>query len=211
MSQTGQEFRDYVVEAFKRTDKDDEIYNATYDAIQFIAQKYPSEDYKQASYSFDITSSTSSRSMPDNCLYLNSEVVATENGSEWQLKQITRDKFQQLYGGTDSDDNGSPVHYCIYGGTMYFGPIPDDNTYTMYFDYQLNPSTAISSSTAVVPFSQINRNMLRQYVLYFLYLDLDEPEIAKQKLSTAEGLLNQIIDNEDKLTDGTKNISYTDI
>ena len=75
----------------------------------------------------------------------------------------------------------------------------------------MNYNTEVTAITTVVPFTQINRNMLRQFVLYFLYLDLDEPEMASEKLQIATALLDQITENEDKLVEGVTTINYRDI
>jgi len=208
---TGADWLTYVKDAFKRTDKDDEIYASTYDAIQFLVQKYPFEDYKVANYEFSLTGPTSSVAIPTNMLYDNGRITCQESSDTWPLEKINRDRFTAVYGQDNADDDGVPKAYNIYGGTIYIGPVLDSQTYTFQLDYSLNYNTEVTAITTVVPFTQINRNMLRQFVLYFLYLDLDEPEMASEKLQIATALLDQITENEDKLVEGVTTINYRDI
>jgi len=45
---TGQEFRDYIVRTFKRTDKDTEIYEAITDMVMDFKLNYFFEDFKSS-------------------------------------------------------------------------------------------------------------------------------------------------------------------
>ena len=209
---TGSEFYDYVLETFKRTDKSTEVYNAINDAVQTITQTYPFEDYKTASatatipvlgdYSFALASDYDT---------LIGEIVMVDSDWSKQMTQISRARFQQLYQNNATDPStGWPEHYCVYGGNVYVGPVPDKTTITYTYDYSFKADTVITSVTANVPFTALNRAMLKAFVLGTLYRDLEQFDLSDKHMIYFQTQYDILVDKEEKNTRPFSAVNYND-
>lgn len=208
---TGQEFRDYVVRTFKRTDKDDEIYEATTDVIQLLQQSYPLDDFKTLKVDSQI-SSGNSFTLPSDFSQFVTKISLLDDDSGWSLNHISASEFERKYASfhADTDDDGYPQDYCVINGTVYVGPRPDKYTYNYRYVYEYTLGTDITSSTANVAFTNVNRKMLKHYVLGALYLDL-ENDLAQHHNQIASGIFNALIGKDEKNTKGSAAVKYNDL
>lgn len=211
---TGADFYTYVLETFKRTDKSTEIYKAINDAVQTIVQTYPFEDYKSASYNATIpVLGNYTFDLPADFDQLVGEIQMIDGSIGGQLTQISRSEYQRMFADNlyDSPFSGWPTHYNIFGGKVYVGPVPDNTAINYYFDYTLDPSTPITSVTASVPFTNINRKMLKHMTLSNLYNDLEEFDLADQHFSDFQIQYDLLVTKEEKITNPYNRVNYRDI
>ena len=208
---TGSDFYTYVLETFKRTDKSTEVYNTINDVIDTLIQSYPFEDYKTAQASLTIASGYSV-ALPSDFEALIGEVILVDGTYTKPLNQMSRIAWQTAY----SDVNGSapttgfPSDCCIYANKLFVGPKPQSFDYSYKLDYTTTKTT-VTSGTANVPFSTLNRKMLKHFVLEGLYTDLEEFELASQHKAIAVEQYNILIDREEQNTRPYMTQRYTDI
>jgi len=208
----GVSFLAYVKRILKRTDKDTEIYEAMTDVISDIRLQIKTEDYKEEAYSAGISSLGDYRiALPSDFGHIMGEITLVDNssGHTRTLKKISKQTYDELYGDrlhTDSSDvnDAMPIHFCIYGNQVFFGPVPDSTSYRYYMNYSTENSADITSATDPVPFSAKYRSMLRSGVLAEIYTGLEAFEEANYwKQLYVDGLLklktnedNNIADNQ---------------
>lgn len=210
---TGQAFRNYVVTtAFKRTDKDTELYYATTDVINKILESYPSADYKQADVDMPLIAGTFAYDLPADFEHMIGDPVIVDGVDSPVLTKMTRPEFQERYSDnkTTSELRQLPKDYCIFGNKLYVGPTPD-YAYTLYYDYSASYTGEVTALTPNVPFTNINRLMMKHLVLAVLYKDLDEYDLATFHENEGNKLYHQLIDKEIKNEEMPMSVSYSDL
>ena len=178
---TGAEFLAYVKRVFIRTDKDSEIYEATTDTIADIRLQLKSEDYKEEAYIAGITTLGDYRiTLPSDFGHIIGNVTLVDNTgvSERTLNKISKQSYDEKYGDrlyttTSNIEDGYPADFCIYGGQLFIGPVPDAITYRYYINYTTEAYTEVDASTDPVPFTDRYRVMLRAGVLAEVYAGLE--------------------------------------
>ena len=181
---TGQEFRDYVVRKFKRTDKDTELYEATTDVIADMRIQFNAEDYKEEAYITGISTLGDYKiALPSDFgrIIGNISIVDSDNTEYPSLEKISKERYDELYTDRLFDDESDmnkdvPKHFCIYAKQIFLGPVPDAVTYKYQINYTTEAYTAIVVGTTSVPFTDKNRNVLRSGVLAELYDGMEEFE-----------------------------------
>jgi hypothetical protein len=209
---TGQEFRDYVVRKFKRTDKDTELYEATTDIIADMRIQFNSEDFKEETYSSGITSIGEYKlGLPSDfgSIIGDISIIDTNTDEDYPvLKKISKQRYDELYPerlltDTGKMDTGTPEHFCIYANQVFVGPVPDYTTYRYQFNYSTEPTEEITSTTDSVPFTGYSeRNTTRSGVLMELYDGMENYEesgVWERKYLT--GLSKIAINDEDNIKD----------
>jgi hypothetical protein len=188
---SGSDFRDYIVDSkgFKRTDKDDELYDAITDAIQFMRRRFEFDEAET-----EVTSTDSITVLGDFKLDIESDLglllgVVLEDGSiATPLDRIPKKRFDELYPDANvTSSRGYPRHYCVYAGQIRVGPIPDKTSYAYRLSYSKRAG-AITSSTAGVPFTDLYRDVLAEKVLELLYEMMEEYDRADRKAQRFEAL-----------------------
>ena len=211
---TGSEWLAYVKRTFIRTDKDTEIYESTNDAIQMLINSYPFEDYKTIKTDSSIASGNSF-DLPTDFMRLLTEIscIDSSSGLAAKLEHISAAQFERLYANyyADTTQTGIPAHFCIVGKTVYVGPAPDSFDYAYRYIYEFYQSTAIAAGTTTVPFTTVNRKMLKHLVLGALYQDLEKTDLASHHMTIGSGMLNDIIGVESANVDGVMTVEYQDI
>jgi hypothetical protein len=175
-SMTGSDWRAYVLRlGFKRTDKDTELYEATTDAIQEMRRRFMFDEAETETTTTDTISVDGDFKLTletDFGLLLGIVLEYDDTGTP--LVQVPKWKFDQLYPSINVEsDRGYPRHFCIYGGSIYIGPIPDQTTYVYRISYSLRAGT-VTSSTSGVPFTNVYRDVLADLTLAKLYKALEE-------------------------------------
>ena len=192
---TGQEFRDYVVKKFMRTDKDAEIYQATTDIIADMRLNMRAEDFKEEAYIAGISTLGDYRiSLPTDFGHLIGDISLTDTSDDsslGDLDKISKQEYDEQYGArllTDYTD-GVPQDYCIYGGQMFLGPVPDSVDYRYQINYTTEAYTEVAAATDPVPFSDRYRNYLRAGVLMEMHDLLENyEESGYWRVKYAEGV-----------------------
>lgn len=178
----GSDFLTYVKRKFKRTDKDTEIYQATTDIIADIRLRLKSDEYKEEAYIVGITSLGDYRiSLPSDFGHLIGSVTVidvTNDEPLGVLTKISKQRYDELYQDRLLVDpvDGIPKHFCIYAEQIYLGPVPDSVDYKYQLNYTTEDYTEVDASTALVPFSDKYRNILRAGVLAELHDGLENFE-----------------------------------
>jgi len=206
---TGQEFRDYVVRTFIRTDKDTEIYEATTDVVQMLMTSYPFDDFKTIKADASIASGNSF-TLESDFLRFDSPMMCLDTDAGWELEQLTADDYERRFGlyNAVSTETGVPQAFCVVNGTVYVGPRPDVATYAYRYIYEYYQSAAIVAGTTTVPFTTINRKMLKHYVLGALYDELENQELANKHNAIGLAILTKMVDIDLRNTQGAITVKY---
>lgn len=182
----GEDWLDYVIRAFKRTDKDTEILDATKDCIDEMRRRleFP-EDETYTTVTDTITT------LGDYVMALETDfgkiisvVFQESDGSSGEnLVQISRGQYDQKYApfGTGASSRGRPKEFCVFGGNILIGPVPDQVNYTYKLSYYSDDRETILSTTESVPFTNKYRETLRRGVLARLFAEIvkDDAQAAK--------------------------------
>lgn len=177
---TGSAFRDYVLRlGFKRTDKDTELYEAATDAIQEMRRRFNFDEAEAEATSTDTIAVLGDfKITQESDLGLLLGVVLEDGTDAIPLVKLPKAQFDERYPDINvTADRGYPLHYCVYAGSIYIGPIPDKVAYSYRLTYSKRAGTIISSTTGV-PFTDIYRDVLANLVLSKLYDGLEEYDKA---------------------------------
>jgi len=212
---TGAEFYAYLLRTFKRTDKNVEVYEAITDAIMYIKLLTDFEDFKVESYTTGITTLGDFKfAVPSDFGRIIGDLLCIDvSGSSRPLKKISKERYDELYAHRyeTSIDKGPPKHFCIYGGEIYIGPVPDSVSY----DYQMNNVSedvdTIVSGTSVVPFTTRARWVLRDVSLGFLYVSLGLDEEAAKWVAKGDSGIRFLKNTEDHNAEATEQMEYFDV
>lgn len=172
---SGSDWRDYILRlGFKRTDKDTELYEATTDAIQEMRRNFTFDEAAG-----ETTTTDTITSLGDFQLNLEADfglltgLILQDDDTASRLIPLTKSQFMNIYPESFVTNNrGYPTHFCIFGGKIQIGPVPDSIAYTYRKVYYLRAGT-ITSSTAGVPFTAQYRDILADNVLARLYKGLE--------------------------------------
>jgi hypothetical protein len=176
-SMTGAEWLTYLIgRGFVRTDKNTEIFRATVDAIQEMRRLF---DFDEAKEEVSITDTLTT--LGEYKLDLDSDFgrvigLKVEDGTDGSgLTKVSKERFDELYPNipADTSDRGYPMHYCIFGGQILIGPVPDSISYVYRVTHSIRAGS-VDSTTVGVPFTALYRSILACNVLSRLYEDLDE-------------------------------------
>jgi len=216
---TGQQFRDYVIKKFKRTDKDTELYQATTDVIADIRLLFPTERYKEEAYITGISTLGDYRiALPSDFGHLiGSLTVVDDDDTTNTLIKISKQEYDELYPyrlatAVANRITGYPKHFCIYGEQIFIGPVPDAITYRYQMNYTTEAYTEVTSVTDPVPFTDEYRNILRAGVLYELYNGLEQYEEANYwEQKYLEGVAKMKNNDENNIGNTSSTIAYSGV
>jgi len=213
---TGSQFKDYVLRVFKRTDKDTELYEATTDIVADMRLQMKAELFKTEAYVADISSVGDYKiALPTDFGHLIGDIVIVDNSSGYAkpLNKLSKAAYNKKYSDrlhttASHVDKSCPVDYCIYGGYIYLGNVPDLTTYKYHINYTTESFAEVTAVTAVVPFTDKYRRILRSGVLYELYLGMEAFDEANYfKNEYAEGM-SKIIANDADNTSSKESVVY---
>lgn len=210
----GSNLRDYIVRAFKRTDKDTEIYEAITDTIIDIKLRYPHDDFKVEAYTSSIATLGDYKvDVPSDLGHMVAAVRILDGEDSWPLSKISKERFDILYPNPNSatTDKAKPKHYCVFGGQILVGPVPDSVDYDYEITYSTEEVETITSATATVPFSTKNRELLKFGVLYRLYADLENFELAELYGRLYEAEIIKVERRDQNNTEGVRTTVFHDI
>lgn len=193
---TGSAFYDYVIRAFKRTDKEDEVYDAVTDTIREIRRRLQiSDDEVEQTTTDTITTLGDYRiSLESDIGLMPLSVVVVDGTDSWPLDHISKSLYDRYYPNpADANESrGKPEFYCIFANNIYLGPVPDSTSYTYRLSFTADQWEAITATTDAVPFSGKYREALKFGSLARLYADMERTETALFYDQLFERQMNQI-------------------
>lgn len=212
---TGSEMYDYILNAFKRTDKETEVYEAVTDTIREIRRLVNiSSDEKTTTttdtigtlgeYQIDIESDFNG---------FVSDVILIDGNDSVPLTRLSRDRYDMKFPNPAATnvDKGRPEYYCLFDDTIYIGPVPDSTAYTYRINYNADNWGDITSSTDSVPHSDRYREAIKFGSLWRLWTDLEQGDKAGIYRQLFDMQLTQIEHLEMKKKRGLEYVSFCDV
>ena len=167
------EMRDYIVRTFKRDDKDVELYEALTDTIRDMRSQFNfSEDEIETSTTDTISTLGDYKiSMQSNFGLLVGGVRVIDGDDSMDLTPISKPEFDRFYPNPSASTvtKAKPIHYTLFGGIIYLGPVPDSTSYTYRLSFSIEPFLTIDADTVSVPFTRYYRETVKYGVLARLY------------------------------------------
>lgn len=136
-------FKTYVLQDFKRTDKDTELIQAYNDSIIYIATFMPHGGYKYQSYVPTVIGQPD-YVLPSDMIHLIHPVRLLEgsgsNDSGYPMDFISKEEYDLLEPNPyrTNPSTGKPDKYCIFSRTILPTPIPD-KIYLMEINWTKRP------------------------------------------------------------------------
>lgn len=185
---SGDDWLTYVVRAFKRTDKEDEIFDATKDIIDDMRLKiiFP-EDETDGDVTDTIDTLGDYRlSLEGDLGHFLSNIVLVDGDFGFTLNKVSKAEYDRLYTGfgTSSSAQARPRDYCLFGDNILLGPVPDSIDYVYKISYASDDLASYDSDSASIPFTNKYRRILRWGVLAFLFSDIVKNDDQAAKFGT---------------------------
>lgn len=176
---SGSDWLTHVKRTFKRTDKDTEILEATTDAVQIMRRDFDFDEAQTETNTTDtITVAEDYRLNLESDLGLLIGVTVLDTDWAFSLEPVSKKRWDSLFADAPLDVyTGVPKYYCVFGGQILIGPIPDKTTYTFRMSYSARAGT-ITTSTTGVPFTNLYRDVLRNCTLWILNTTLENWQSA---------------------------------
>lgn len=144
-------FKTYVLQDFKRTDKDTELVQAYNDAIICVATFMPHGGYKYQSY-VPCAVAQNNYPLPGDLIHLIHPVRLLEgsgtNDSGYPLNHVTKQEYDLLEPNPNRTDppTGKPSDYCVFSRSILVSPNPDKATYFLEIDWSKRPTSLSGDS-----------------------------------------------------------------
>ena len=198
-SMSGSDFYDYVLRTFKRDDKSTEVYEAITDTIRDLRLRYHFDEATADAVTTDsITVAGDFKIELEDTLGMLLGVTVQDGENASPLILVTKQQFDLLYSDINVNSNyGYPRHYCVFAGSIYIGPCPDSTAYTYRLSYSTRGGT-VSSSTTAVPFTAVDRELVKHGTLSRLYILMEEPNLAAVHEALFEKRFSINVDRERK-------------
>lgn len=161
-------FKTYVLQDFKRTDKDTELVQAYNDAIIDIATRMPHSGYKYQSY-VPTVSGQEDYTLPSDLIHLIHPAKLLDgsgtNDSGYPMDFISKQEYDLLEPNPNRTDPpaGKPIKYCVFSKSILLTPIPDA-VYIIEIDWSKRPTT-LSGNSDVHSLGSEWDEVLKQMVL----------------------------------------------
>ncbi len=210
---SGSNWLAYVIQALKRTDKNTEIFEATKDIIDEMRRRilFP-ENETQADTTDTVSTLGDYRiDLESDFGFLVTDVVLIDGDDGWPLEKISKREFDKRYLGFGTGPSGRnrPVAFCLYGGQLLIGPVPDSVSYVYKISYGMDDLATYSSSTTSIPFTDKYRLTLRRGVLALLFSEtLKNDELGAKFGALYEADLRHIEKRIDRNRASTMQTTY---
>lgn len=173
---TGAEFRTYVIQVFKRTSHDAELYQSITDTIREMSRRF---GFDEARVESDVTDTLGALGdfkldLEDDFGTLIGNVLLRDGTRSIPLEKLTKEEFDSRYPDPEGLGvvRGRPVSFCIFSRQVLIGPVPDTVDYEFHYSYIVDDGTVAVAGTANVKFSQTHPELLRHGVLARLFGDV---------------------------------------
>jgi hypothetical protein len=187
-------FKLYVKQVLKRTDKDTEIVQAYNDMVIWVAACMPHGGYKYQSY-ISTVAETPDYPLPTDLIHLIHPVRLLEgsgtNDSGYPLEFISKEKYDILEPNPHrtNPSTGKPTRYAVFSRSILPQPIPDKSTYLIEINWSKRP-TAQSADADLTSLGSEWDEVLRAGALERLYEGIElyqEAGYWASKYRDAEG------------------------
>jgi len=200
-------FKTYVLQDFKRTDKEAELVQAYNDAIIDLATRMPHGGYKYQSY-IPTVIVQEDYPLPSDLIHLIHPARLLEgsgtNDSGYQMDFITKQEYDsyEVNPNRTSPSSGKPMRYTVYSRSILLSPIPDKNTYLVEIDWSKRP-VVLSGDNDVHSLGSEWDEILKHMVLTRLNSGIElfqEAEFWRSRyedqMGTPIGMLRRLLDIE---------------
>ena len=209
---TSTEMYNYILRAFKRTDKATEVFEALTDTIREIRRRLEISDDEESQILTDTIGTLGEYQLDlesDTGLIIGDPVVVDGTDS-WPLTRYSKARFDEKYPNPAATNvsKGKPVDYCIYKNQIILGPVPDSTSYTYRMNFTSEGWENYINGSTAVPFSGKYREALKYGTLARLYIDLELSDRATVYDGLFERQMNQIEFREGKNRDAS---GYTEV
>lgn len=180
---SGSDWLAYLIRGgFKRTDKDQELLDATKDTVDDIRRRIVTEDYlTEKTVTDTITILGDYRIDLESDFGLIASGVTLQDAAHGKpLNKISKAEFDRKYTsfGTAASVRGIPEDYCIFGGQIQIGPVPNNTSYTYIISYSIDDHATITADTLSVPYTDKYREIMKHGVFSRVYKDLRSDDQA---------------------------------
>lgn len=197
---------------FKRTDKDQSLLEATTDTITDIRSRIVTEDYLTETTVSDLITILGDYriDLESDFGLLVSGIVLQDSAHGKPLNKISKAEFDRKYTGfgTVASVRGVPEDFCIFGGQILIGPVPNTTAYTYVISYSEDSHAEITEDTVSVPYTNKYRETLKYGVFSRVYSDLKSDDQAAKYGTLYESKLAQWEKREDRNRSGVRQTRY---
>lgn len=211
---SGSDWYDYVIQAFKRTDKEDEVFAATKDIIDEVRMRFVMPEDETEIQTTDLISTLGDYQLEletDFGFLIGQVFVQGSSGQGWALRQIEKQEYDEKYSvfGSAVAVRAVPKEFCIFGGKIYIGPVPDLTSYVYKINYTQDTRAEYDIDSVSIPFTDKYRRPIRAGVLSALYSDVMKNDDQAAKFGTLfENWMRMINRRNDKNRSGTTVTRY---
>lgn len=205
----------YILRTFKRTDKTEEVFDATNAAVAEIRRKFrTARDEKETAMTDTIdTLGEYKLDVESDFGMAVSDVFVRGSNNGFYLTPISKSRYDDLYGkwGTGSSQRGLPRDYCLFGGQVLLGPIPDSIDYVYVQSYGRARLTPADEDSSAIPYTTDDYKEIMGYgVLWRLYKLVENDDQAGAYKALWDDGLDQIKTLERRNRRVTTIVAYTD-
>jgi hypothetical protein len=211
---TAAQFLAYIIRSLGRTDVDDLIYDALTDTIADIRRNlHLTEDEVDQTITDTInTIGTYQMELEADTGLLVSGVYLQDTTEGRNLVSISKGEWDRRYGiwGTNAEHRAKPEAYCLFGGHILLGPVPDSTSYNYRISFTSDPHLTVTASTTSIPYSDKYREMLKMGTLARVYSDLNMDNQAAKFGTLYTSQMKEIEKKEDRNRRITTSTAYCD-
>lgn len=185
---SGSDWYDYVVRAFKRTDKVTEVFDATKDSVDEMRRRivFPGDE-QDGDTTDTITVLGDYRiALEGDMGHFLGAIVLIDGNFGYTLRKISKGEYDRKYSGfgTGASSRGRPAEFAIFGGNILLGPVPDKTTYGYRQTYAESDLASYDSRSPSIPFTDKYRETTRWGTLQRLYSDILKNDDQAAKFGT---------------------------
>lgn len=185
------DFKTYVKQTFKRTDKDTEITQATGDTLKDIAARHSFEVLKMQSY-VNTQIGIEDYPLPSNLLHLHHPIRllygTTTSDDGKPLEQLTKAEYDLYESNPNrtSPPTGEPWGYTVWANGLLLTNVPDKTTYLIEINWGKDITVPSASGDTVGPFLARWDETIKWGVLSRLYEAMEFFDLADKFASWYE-------------------------
>ncbi len=219
---TGLQTLNYILQTFKRTDKNAEIYTALADTIMDMRSRMISDDFSAVSAALTGISAVGDYelTLPTDFGHLIGDVLIKDTASDdvyLPLNKIVKTEWDVKYNQALSTSagnrlTGTPMEYCFFAGKIYLGSPVDKLTYEFKINYTTEDLPTYTDVTAAIPFTDQFREVVKAGTLQRMFREVGNyPESDIWGSVYIDGVMN-IIENDDFNRDGSsQHMNYSGV
>lgn len=209
---SGADWYTYVLEDFKRTDKEDAIFNATKDIIDDIRLRVPTQDDESQTTTTDTISTLGDYriDLEDNFGMMVANVLLQEETLGRPLDKISKAEFDRRYllYGTGSAFRGVPEAFCVFGGQILIGPVPNSTDYSYVVSQTDDPHSEYTIDSVSIPFTNRYRLIVKNGVLSLTFKGVRNDDQAAIYGTLYENGMRKLEKREDRNRTGVRKTRY---